>query len=66
MSTQTNRTLSAIGSRVAPLVTLSLFLAACEDRGNPGDDNLLTGASLVVILLIAGVIALRVARRRRG
>jgi hypothetical protein len=30
----------------APLATL---LTACEDAGNAGDDNLLTGGSLVLI-----------------
>ena len=39
--------------------------AACEDEGNPGNDNLLTGGSLVVIVIIIVVIVFLV-RRRRG
>lgn len=46
------------------LVSLSALLAACEDSGNPGDDNLLTGASLVVVLVIAAIIAAVVFARR--
>jgi hypothetical protein len=49
----------------AALVTLSLLIAACEDEGNPGDDNLFTGASLVVVALIV-VVVVFMARRRRG
>ena len=40
----------------ACLVGLSLILAACEDEGNPGNDNLLTGGSVVVIVIIVVVI----------
>lgn len=49
----------------ASLIGLSFLLAACEDEGNPGNDNLLTGGSLVVIVLIVVGIILLV-RRRRG
>jgi hypothetical protein len=34
------------------VIAASCLLASCEDRGNPGDDNLLTGASLVVVVLV--------------
>lgn len=40
------------------------LLVACEDQGNPGDDNLLTGGSLVVLIVIAIVIFLIVRRRK--
>jgi hypothetical protein len=36
----------------APLALLALLLAACEDEGNAGNDNLLTGGSLVVVLAL--------------
>ena len=49
----------------ASLVGLSLILAACEDEGNPGNDNLLTGGSVVVVVIIIVVIFFLV-RRRRG
>lgn len=49
------------------LVPLSLLLAACEDEGNPGDDNLLTGGSLIVVLIIVGIVAwMMYSRRGRG
>jgi hypothetical protein len=55
-----------IGSRIwLALVGLSMVLAACEDQGNPGDDNILTGASLVVILVIGVIIGALVLRGRR-
>ena len=50
----------------ASSVGVAVLLAACEDQGNPGDDNLFTGASLVAILLIGAVVAFFVVRRRRG
>ena len=46
------------------LVAMSLFLAACEDQGNEGDDNLLTGASLIVVIVIVAIIAWALMRRR--
>ncbi len=47
-------------------LTLALLLpAACEDQGNAGDDNLLTGGSLVVIILI-GLAVFLVKRRGRS
>jgi hypothetical protein len=48
----------------AALVGLAMVLAACEDEGNPGNDNLLTGFSLVIVLVIVAVIAFMVMRRR--
>lgn len=47
----------------AALFGLATLLAACEDEGNPGNDNLLTGGSLVVVIAIIVVILL--VRRRR-
>ncbi len=56
----------AIRARLsAGFVGLSLILAACEDEGNPGNDNLLTGGSVVVVVLIIVVIFFLM-RRRRG
>ena len=56
----------AIRARLSTcLVGLSLILAACEDEGNPGNDNLLTGGSVVVVVLIIVVIFFLV-RRQRG
>jgi hypothetical protein len=49
----------------AASMALSLLVAACEDEGNPGDDNLFTGASLIVVALIV-VVVVFMARRRRG
>lgn len=51
---------------VVSLGAVAVLLASCEDEGNPGDDNILTGASLVVILLIVVVVGLWLMRRRRG
>jgi hypothetical protein len=48
----------------AMLLPLMAFLAACEDEGNAGDDNLLTGGSLVVLVIIALAIFLFMRRRR--
>jgi len=60
------RKAGATRARLSPcLVGLSVILAACEDEGNPGNDNLLTGGSLVVIVIIIVVIVFLV-RRRRG
>jgi hypothetical protein len=50
---------------MASLVGLSLLVAACEDEGNPGDDALLSGVSLVVILLVVAVIGAVVLLARR-
>lgn len=44
----------------APLLAL---LTACEDAGNPGNDNLLTGGSVVLIIVIAVVLFLVMRRR---
>jgi hypothetical protein len=46
------------------LVAMSLFLAACEDKGNNGDDNLLTGASLIVVIVVIAIVAWALMRRR--
>ena len=49
------------------VAALSMLLAACEDEGNPGDDNLLTGGSLIVVLIVVGIVAwLMYSRRGRG
>ena len=49
----------------ALLVSSMVFvLAACEDEGNAGDDNLLTGGSLVILVIIAIGIFLFMRRRR--
>jgi hypothetical protein len=64
---------SAIRNRAAWLrlrlttsvVGLALVAAACEDEGNPGNDNLLTGASLIVVVAIVVVVVLAM-RRRSG
>jgi hypothetical protein len=47
----------------AGLVGLAMVLAACEDEGNPGNDNLLTGFSLVVVVAIVVVVFLLMRRR---
>jgi hypothetical protein len=49
---------------VALTALLAPLLAACEDQGNPGDDNLLTGASLIVLLVIAVIVGIVLVRRR--
>lgn len=41
-----------------------LFLAACEDQGNPGNDNLFTGASLLIIIVVVLVLLFLFFRRR--
>jgi hypothetical protein len=38
------------------LAFTALFLTACEDSGNPGDDNILTGATGLVILIVVIVL----------
>jgi hypothetical protein len=50
---------------VAASMSLAVLLAACEDEGNPGNDNLLTGGSLVVVLIIVAVVVGFVLARRR-
>jgi hypothetical protein len=48
------------------VAALSMLLAACEDEGNPGDDSLLSGASLIIVLVIVGIIvAVMLSRRGR-
>jgi hypothetical protein len=47
------------------MVPLLVFFAACEDQGNPGDDNLLTGGSLILVLVIVAIVAFVLFRRRR-
>lgn len=42
----------------------SVLLAACEDQGNPGNDNLLTGGSLVLVIVVVLVIVFIVRRRK--
>lgn len=41
-----------------------VLLAACEDAGNPGDDSLLAGGSLIAVLVIAGIVVWLLLRRR--
>lgn len=43
---------------------LLVFLAACEDEGNQGNDNLLTGGSLILVLIVVAIVAFLVLRRR--
>jgi hypothetical protein len=45
------------------LAPIAATLTACEDSGNPGNDNLLTGGSLVLIIIIIVVVIL--VRRRK-
>jgi hypothetical protein len=47
------------------LVPMAMFLAACEDEGNPGDDNLLTGGSLILVVIVVAVVVVLLMRRRR-
>jgi hypothetical protein len=49
--------------RLLTLAPIAALLTACEDSGNPGNDNLLTGGSLVLIVIIVVVVILV---RRRG
>ena len=49
---------------VSALVAISLFLAACEDKGNEGNDNLLTGGSLILVIIVVAIIAWALMRRR--
>jgi hypothetical protein len=51
--------------RLAPLVPLLVFLGACEDQGNKDNDNLLTGLSGLVIVLVAVAIVVHYARKKR-
>jgi hypothetical protein len=48
--------------RLLTLAPVAALLTACEDAGNPGDDSLLTGGSLVLIAII--VVAIILVRRR--
>jgi len=47
-----------------PLLAVTAALSSCEDEGNPGNDNLLTGASLIVVVVVVLVIVLLVRRKR--
>jgi hypothetical protein len=47
-----------------PLLAFTAALSSCEDEGNPGNDNLLTGASLIVVVVVVLVIVLLVRRKR--
>jgi Na+/H+-dicarboxylate symporter len=46
------------------LAPIAALFTACEDAGNPGNDNLLTGGSLVLIVIVVVVVVLLVRRRR--
>ena len=48
------------------LVPVFLFLAACEDQGNEGNDNLLTGLSGLIIIVVLGLVIWRVLARKGG
>jgi hypothetical protein len=48
----------------AALFGLAMVLAACEDEGNPGDDNLLTGLSLVAVVVVVVIVVMLMRRRR--
>ena len=53
-------------ARIAvPLLAVASALTACEDQGNPGNDNLLTGGSLVIIVVIIAVVGYLIVRSRR-
>jgi hypothetical protein len=39
-------------------------MTACEDQGNPGNDNLLTGGSVVIVLVVLAVVGYLVVRKR--
>jgi hypothetical protein len=41
-----------------------MLLTACEDQGNEGNDNLLTGGSLIVILIIGFFVARQFMKKR--
>lgn len=43
--------------RIQLILWCSMLLSACEDQGNEGDDNLLTGGSLIVVLVIGFFVA---------
>lgn len=47
-------------------VLAGLLLAACEDQGNAGDDNLLTGATGLLIVLVVGYVVWRWMASRSG
>jgi hypothetical protein len=49
--------------KLIALAPIAALFTACEDAGNPGNDNLLTGGSLVLIIVIVVVVIL--VRRRR-
>jgi hypothetical protein len=49
--------------KLLTLAPIAALFTACEDAGNPGNDNLLTGGSLVVIVVIVVIVIL--VRRRR-
>lgn len=43
-------------ARHGVLLALASLLVACEDEGNPGDDSLLTGGSLVFVGLVVLIV----------
>ena len=46
----------------APL--LAVLMAACEDAGNEGNDNILTGASLILVVVVVILVAWLFLRNR--
>ena len=56
-----------IGAIAAVALAASTLLSACEDQGNPGDDSVLSGGSLVVVLVLVVLVvgAFMLARSRR-
>ena len=47
------------------LAGLATVLAACEDEGNPGDDALLSGGSLIIVAIVVAIVVGVVLMRRR-
>jgi len=50
--------------RIQLMLWCSVLLTACEDQGNEGDDNLLTGGSLIVVLIIGFFVARHFMKKR--
>lgn len=50
--------------RTQLILWCSMLLTACEDQGNEGDDNLLTGGSLILVLIVGFFLARRFMKKR--